>query len=118
LVDDISSLLENSDKLNASAMSLIRCLILALLSYFVDGIQYRELKVALKISDGKLIANLNKLRDMQYVEKSEVEINHNKIDIYTLGPKGRHELNKVIEWMELVQRVANEEEKCQQILTK
>jgi DNA-binding MarR family transcriptional regulator len=118
MVDDVFSLLENSNKLNASAMSLTRCLILALLSYFLDGIQYRELKVALKISDGKLIANLNKLKDMQYVKKFETEINHNKIDIYTLSPKGRNELNKVIEWMELVQRVAKEDKECQRILTK
>jgi DNA-binding MarR family transcriptional regulator len=118
MFDDISSLLEDSNKLNASVMSLIRCQILALLSYFVDGIQYRELKTALKISDGKLIANLNKLKDMQYIEKSEVRINNKKMNIYTLSPKGKNELNKVIEWMEVVQKVAKEDKECQQILIK
>lgn len=118
MVDEVFSLLDDSNKLNASAMSLTRCLILALLSYFVDGIQYRELKAALKISDGKLIANLNKLRSMQYIEKFETEINHSKIDLYTLSPKGRNELNKVIEWMELVQKVVRDDKECQQILIK
>jgi DNA-binding MarR family transcriptional regulator len=117
--DDIYLLLEVSEKLNSKVVTLTRCLILALLAYFVDGIQFRELKAALKISDGKLISNLNKLRETGYIEKSEVKIDRRKVDVYSLTEKGRSELSKVVEWMRLVQKVASEgDKKCQMILTR
>jgi len=84
----------------------------------MDGIQYRELKAALKISDGKLISNLNKLRELQYVEKFEEVINHKKIDIYILTEDGKKELERIVDWMRLIKKVAKEEnKKCQLILT-
>jgi len=117
--DDIYLLLGASEKLNSRIVSLARCLILALLAYFVDGIQFRELKTALKMSDGKLISNLNELRVMGYILKSEAEVDNRKIDVYSLTAKGRTDLSKVVAWMKLVQKVANEgEEKCQMILTR
>jgi DNA-binding MarR family transcriptional regulator len=72
--DEIQTLLDLSDKLNSKTITLTRSLILGLLAYFADGIQYRELKNALKISDGKLIANLNELKTMGYISKSEVQM--------------------------------------------
>jgi len=117
--DDIYLLLGASEKLNSRVVSLARCLILALLAYFVDGIQFRELKTALKMSDGKLISNLNELRAMGYIVKSEAEVDNRKIDVYSLTAKGRTDLSKIVAWMKLVQKVANEgEEKCQMILTR
>jgi DNA-binding MarR family transcriptional regulator len=117
--DEIQELLDLSEKLNSKTISLTRCLILGLLSYFADGIQYRELKSALKMSDGKLIANLNELKTMEYIEKAEVEIDQKKIDVYSLTEKGRNELNKVVEWMKIIEKIANEGEnkKCRVILT-
>lgn len=117
--DDIYLLLGASERLNGRIVSLTRCLVLALLAYFVDGIQFRELKTALKMSDGKLISNLNGLRAMGYIVKSEVEVDRRKVDVYSLSSKGRAELSKAVEWMRLVQKVASEEdEKCQTILTR
>jgi DNA-binding MarR family transcriptional regulator len=117
--DEIQELLDLSEKLNSKTVSVTRCLILGLLVYFADGIQYRELKSALKISDGKLIANLNELRTMGYISKSEVEIDQRKIDVYSLTEKGRNELNKVIEWTKTIEKIANQGDykKCQLILT-
>jgi len=106
--DDVSLLLGKSERINGSAISLTRCLILTLLAYFMDGIQYRELMVALKISDGKLISNLNKLLEFQYIEKSEEKINRKKITVYTLTENGRKELKRIVEWMELIKKVAKE----------
>lgn len=106
--DDVCQLLEKSERVNDSTLSLTRCLILTLLSYFIDGIQYRELKVVLKISDGKLISNLNKLLELQYIEKSEEEINHRKINVYTLTENGRKELKRMVEWMRIINKVAME----------
>lgn len=116
--DDIYLLLEASEKLNSKIVTLTRCLILVLLSYFVDGIQFRELKAALKMSDGKLISNLNELRGMGYVEKSEVEVDRRKVDVYSLTEKGRNQLSKTIEWMKLVQKVSSEGDKKCLILTR
>jgi DNA-binding MarR family transcriptional regulator len=117
--DEIHLLLGASEKLNSRIVTLTRCLILALLAYFVDGIQFRELKVALKMSDGKLISNLNQLRATGYIVKSEVEVDKRKIDVYSLTEKGRNELSKIVEWMKLVQKVSSEgDKKCQMILTR
>jgi len=107
--DDVCLLLEKSERVNDSTLSLTRCLILTLLAYFMDGIQYRELKTALKISDGKLISNLNKLLELQYIKKFEEEINHRKINVYTLTENGRKELKRMIEWMKIINKVAMED---------
>ena len=106
--DNIFLLLEKSQRVNDSMISLTRCLILTLLAYFIDGIQYRELKISLKISDGKLISNLNKLREIQYIERFEEEIDNKKVDVYTLTENGKKELKRIIEWMELIKKIANE----------
>jgi DNA-binding MarR family transcriptional regulator len=117
--DDVNRLLETSETLNSQVLSLTRCVILALLAYFVDGVQFRELKASLKISDGKLISNLKLLKKLGYVEKNEVEVDRKKIDVYSLNSKGRNELNKITEWMKIIEKVAKEgNEKCQITLTK
>ncbi len=117
--DDVNRLLETSETLNSQVLSLTRCVILALLAYFVDGVQFRELKASLKISDGKLISNLKLLKKLGYVEKNEVEVDRKKIDVYSLNQKGRNELNKITEWMKIIEKVAKEgDEKCQITLTK
>jgi DNA-binding MarR family transcriptional regulator len=117
--DDIKLLLEASETFNAQTLSLTRCVILSLLAYFVDGVQFRELKASLKISDGKLISNLNLLKKFGYIEKAEVEVDRKKIDVYSLKSKGRNELNKITEWMKLIEKVAKEgDQRCQIILTK
>jgi len=107
--DNVCLLLEKSERVNSSTLSLTRCLILTLLDYFIDGIQYRELKATLKISDGKLISNLNKLLELQYIKKFEEEINHRKINVYTLTENGRKELKRMIEWMKIINKVAMED---------
>jgi DNA-binding MarR family transcriptional regulator len=117
--DDIHKLLEISEKLSSKTVTLTRCLILGLLAYFSDGIQYRELKTALKTSDGKLIANLNELKTMGYIAKAEVQVDQRTVDVYSLTEKGRNELNKIVEWMKTIEKIANEgEKKCQLTSTK
>ena len=117
--DEIQKLLDLSDKLSSKTVTLTRCLILGLF-YFADGIQYRELKSALKMSDGKLIANLNELKNIGDIAKSEVQVDQRTIDIYSLTERGRNELNKIIEWMKTIEKIAHEGDgnKCRVILTK
>ena len=117
--DDIRLLLEVSEKLSDQTVSVTRCAIFALLAFFVGGVQYRELKTSLGISDGKLFSNLKILKKLGYIEKAEVEIDNKKVDVYSLNPKGRKEVNKIIQWMKIIEKVAKEgDEKCKVILTK
>ncbi|MCL2476055.1 transcriptional regulator [Candidatus Bathycorpusculum sp.] len=107
--DEIQTLLYRFDRLSTKTVTPTRCLILSLLSYFIDGIQYRELKAALKISDGKLISNLNQLKTMGYITKTAVKIDKKTIDVYTLTEKGKKELNKIIEWTKAIETITNKE---------
>jgi len=117
--DDIRLLLEISEKLSDQTVSVTRCAIFALLAFFVGGVQYRELKTSLGISDGKLFSNLKILKKLGYIEKAEVEIDNKKVDVYSLNAKGRKEVNKITQWMKIIEKVAKEgDEKCQVILTK
>ena len=103
--DNIQHFLDISNKVNSKATSLIRCQILALLEYSLDGIQYRELKAVLGVSDGKLISNLTKLLEMGYVEKQEVKLDNKNLQIYILTEAGRKELRKIKNWMDSFQKV-------------
>jgi DNA-binding MarR family transcriptional regulator len=119
LVDDIQQFLDHSNKINGHSLSFTRFQILTLLAYFEDGLQYRELIVALKISDGKLISNLNILRKLRYVKKSIVEYDHKKLDIYKLTPEGRDNLLMMTDWVDLAEKVIKgDDQQCLQILTK
>jgi len=103
--DNVSMLLDASQRINSKTISLTRCLLLSLLAYFADGLQYREMKTALGISDGKLIANLQQLEAMGYVEKSAAKLGRKKLAVYSLTPEGRKEVNKIAGWMKLVQEM-------------
>ena len=60
--NDILSILNESEGLNAKVFSLVRLKLLASLAALgPDGATYRELKAALDINDGVLFANLNVL---------------------------------------------------------
>jgi DNA-binding MarR family transcriptional regulator len=101
--DNVQSFLEISNKLNTKTLSLTRLQVLTLLAYFNDGIQYRELKTALNISDGKLISNLKLLRAMKYIDCFPVKIDNKTLDVYRLTREGREELEKTASWMKLAE---------------
>ena len=103
--DNVQALFESSEKINSKAMSMLRCLILAMLSYYVDGLQYRELKSAFKISDGKLISNLNQLESFGYLIKTKIQFDNKKMNSYTLTNEGKNEVKKMSEWMELMIKI-------------
>ncbi len=114
--DNIRMLLDASERINSKTVSSTRCQLLALLTYFADGLQYREMKAALKISDGKLISNLNRLEEMALIEKSAVKLERKKLAVYSLTPEGKRTANKIARWMNLVQRVIKDsEKKCRAI---
>lgn len=106
--DNIRALLDISKSINSRTISVTRCLLLTLLAYFVDGLQYRELKTALRLSDGKLASNLNRLIAMGYVEKSVTKLERRSLSIYSLTPEGKKEIGKIGEWMNIIVKVVGE----------
>jgi DNA-binding MarR family transcriptional regulator len=103
--DSVQSFLEASNKINSKTVTLTRFQILALLAYFKDGIQYRELQVALGISDGKLFSNLTVLKSLGLVRCFKAKIDNKELDVYTLTNEGREELERTTVWMSLVQNL-------------
>lgn len=107
--DNIETLFHASEKMNEDTMSLLRCLILTMLSYYRDGLQFRELKTVFQISDGKLAYNLDKLVEFQYIKKGHIDFDNKKLTIYTLTADGKNEVKKMSEWMEAVIKIINKE---------
>ena len=103
--DSIKRLFDTSKRVNSKTVSLVRTLILVLIGYSVDGIQYRELRAALKISDGQLTSNLNQLVAMTSLGKQEATLDNRKVDIYVLTEEGKDELDRIGQWMNSVQNV-------------
>ncbi|MHA1488397.1 MAG: transcriptional regulator [Promethearchaeota archaeon] len=101
----LSNILDKSKELNSNVFSITRCILLALSSYFIDGIQYRDLKAGLKISDGKLASNLNFLEKMDYLSKEKVKLDNKNIQIYTITDNGKKELNKILNWIDLIKKL-------------
>ena len=100
----LKDLIENSNKINSKVFNLTRFLILAVTSYIRDGIQYRELKTLLNISDGKLKANLDALQEMGYINKIKVQVDQKSMHIYKITEPGSHELQKIIEWIDILKK--------------
>jgi len=109
---NINQILENiigeSEKINSKTFTLTRHILLALFSYFLDGVQFRELKTALKVSDGKLASNLRFLIKNGYIIEDEATLDKKKIKYYSITPEGRREFDKILNWMELIRSLTEE----------
>jgi len=100
-------LVEESKKLNEKSLSLTRCLLLALMKFNSDGIQFRELKTILNISDGKLQSNLDYLQSLGYIKKIEIQLDQRKMHIFMLSEIGEAELNNIIGWINIFKELEN-----------
>jgi len=98
----IKILIENSKKINSKVFTLTRYLLLTLMSSNRDGLQYRELKIVLNVSDGKLKSNLDYLEELDYIKKIEITLDQRKMHIYMITALGKNELRKIIEIVEIV----------------
>ena len=105
----IESILEGYKKINSDIFTLTRILLLIFISYFKDGLQFRELKNALNISDGKLISNINKLSRMGYIKKEKITLDNKKLDIYLIYEKGRKELKKIKKFTRNINQIISDE---------
>ena len=108
----IKELVENSKKINSKAISLTRCILLSLMNYNRDGLQFRELKTLLDISDGKLKSNLDFLEEVGYIQKIPIELDQKKMHIYLITEAGENELKIIINWIKILARLEEKEGGC------
>lgn len=99
------NLIKNSKNINSKAFNLTRCILLTLISFYKDGLQFRELKVFLEISDGKLQSNLDFLLEMGYIKKIKVNLDQKIIHIFMIDESGKKELKKIIEWIDFLKKL-------------
>jgi DNA-binding MarR family transcriptional regulator len=98
----IKELIENSKKINSRALTLTRCLLLALMNFNKDGLQFRELIPLLNISDGKLKSNLDFLEEVGYINKVQIQLDQKKLHIYLITEEGENELKNMSNWMKIL----------------
>ena len=104
----IKEVFEKKNQINSNTFTMTRLSLLTYNSYFIDGLQFRELKAALKISDGNLESNLNYLIKMEYINKNSVVLDNKKLHFYTITNNGKEELKKIINWIELIKKLLEE----------
>ena len=93
-------LVEESSALNSDVFSLIRMQLLSsLMSLWPDGAAYRELKAALKLSDGALYSNLKALEAMGYVTSKEVKVEDKELTSYQITAEGKIAWERVRTWL-------------------
>ncbi len=101
----IKEVFEKKNQINSNTFTLTRFILLALLLYFIDGLQFREFKGALKVSDGNLASNLNYLIKMGYINKNDTKFDNKKLRFYTIRDKGKEEIKKILNWIELIKKM-------------
>jgi DNA-binding MarR family transcriptional regulator len=101
----LKDLIDISNKVNSKVFNHSRFLILSIISYIRDGVQFRVLKNLLNISDGKLQADLENLNEMGYVEKIKVDLDNKKVTIYMITDSGKNEIKKIISWTEIIKKM-------------
>ena len=97
---DSMALLEAAKALNGKVFSLPRIQLLGVLNqYHPEGIEFRELKAALGMGDGKLLSNLYALRDMQLVKSEDVKVENQVRTSYTITTEGQDAWRKASSWL-------------------
>lgn len=98
----LPEIVELGNTINSKAFNLTRCMLLAIISYFKDGIQFRELKSALNLSDGKLFSNLHFLIEMNMIKSKKTRLDNKEIEYYMIADRGENELEKIVKWNYLI----------------
>ncbi|HEC37600.1 hypothetical protein LCGC14_0471570 [marine sediment metagenome] len=101
----IKEIFEKKNQINSTSFTITRFMLLTLLSYFIDGLQFRELKASLKVSDGNISSNLLYLAKMGYINKNAIEFDNKKLHYYTITENGKVELKKILNWMALIKKL-------------
>ena len=90
----IPRIIDLSRRVNRKVFTIDRCVILLLLNCCKDGLQYREIKNMLPMSDGKLIADLTTLVNGRLLNKSSHQWDNKVLDVYTISDDGVSEMQQ------------------------
>ena len=97
--NNVLSILNESQALNAKIFSLVRLKLLASLAALgPDGATYRELKAALDINDGVLYSNLNVLKDIGYLVSEKIIFEGKELELFTITTEGQDEWTRTRDW--------------------
>ena len=107
----VSEIINYSNKISSVIFNRSRITRLTLLSHSIDGLQFRELKALLNISDGKLKSDLDNLADIGYIEASKVKLDQKKVSLFIITENGIKDLKKLISWFNLIKSVIKEDVK-------
>ena len=98
--DQIRNIIQTRKKISAKTFTSTRLVILTILNHYNKfGIQYRELKKALGLSDGNLYSNLSSLIEMGFIKETEINLDNRKLKIYNITRKGKKNLSKIMDWV-------------------
>ena len=97
---DTLALLEKARALNSKLFSLPRLQLVSILAYYApDGVEFRELKAALKMTDGKLLSNIYALEKMGYLKAAKVNVENKTLTAYRLTEEGKLEYARIRAWL-------------------
>ena len=107
----LKALLEEYPSINSKIFTPTRLLILNLLKFHKDGLQFREFQESIQISDGNLYSNLEILKSLSLIESEKIDIDNKSIELYTISAEGLTKLNKTNKWMNKLQDFGDQNEK-------
>ena len=100
--EPIEDLINKGKTLNIKVFNLNRYILLSLISHIRDGVQFRELKAALDLSDGNLYSNIHFLIRMGMISAKKTQFDNKEIEFYTITKKGIEEIEKFLDWVESI----------------
>ena len=101
--EKLKTIIDGYYSINSKIVSPTRLLILNLLKFHKDGLQFREFQESINISDGNLYSNLELLKEISLINSEKIDIDNKSIEIYILTSEGLNELNKTNKWMKNLQ---------------
>ncbi|MHA1674466.1 MAG: transcriptional regulator [Promethearchaeota archaeon] len=96
----LKQILDEYYLINSKIFTPTRILILNLLHFHRDGLQFREMNESIKISDGNLYSNLEMLKNLTVIQSEKVQIDNKMLEIYTISEKGIQELAQIDLWLQ------------------
>jgi hypothetical protein len=103
----LQMILDEFYQINSKIFTPTRILILNLLLFHRDGLQFREFVESIKISDGNLYSNLEILKSLSVIHSEKEQIDNKMLEIYEITEKGITELKKINTWIQNMNILVN-----------
>ena len=108
--EKLKTIIEEYNSINPKLVTPTRLLILTLLKFHKDGLQFREFKESIHISDGNLYSNLEILKSISLISSEKVDIDNKTIELNSISLEGLSELDKTNEWMKKLRDFGDQNE--------